>query len=108
MTESVVVAIVTTIGLIVVAVISNRTRQHAKAARDQVQNSHSTNLRDELDTRHVENVGKLDDLLDWQKEHTIEAKGAFARIGRLELVVLPAVVLAIAAAGAGIIRRLTR
>lgn len=108
MSEAVVVAIVTTVGLVVVAIISNRTRQHAKAARDQVQNSHSTNLRDELDNRHEENVGKLDDLLDWQKEHTIEAKGAFARIGRLELLVLPAIVLAIAATGATILRRFMR
>jgi hypothetical protein len=46
MTE-VLVAIVTTGGLVVTALLANRGRQHAKAI--QVQNSHSTNLREDLD-----------------------------------------------------------
>jgi hypothetical protein len=48
MTE-VLVAIVTTGGLVVTALLANRGRQHAKATRVQVQNSHSTNLREDLD-----------------------------------------------------------
>jgi hypothetical protein len=43
------VAGITTLGLILVAVITNRTRQHAKATREQVENSHETNLRHDLD-----------------------------------------------------------
>lgn len=48
-----------TIGLVLVAlitagfgylgIIQDRTRRHAKATREQVQNTHSTNLRDDLD-----------------------------------------------------------
>jgi hypothetical protein len=33
---------------------------HAKAARAQVENSHTTNLRDEADERHGENVSRLE------------------------------------------------
>lgn len=43
------VAGITALGLIIVAAVGERTRQHAKATREQVQNSHSTNLRDDLD-----------------------------------------------------------
>jgi hypothetical protein len=39
--------------LVLVALVSNRARQHSKAARQQVQNSHSTNLRDDLDGVHA-------------------------------------------------------
>lgn len=53
------VAIVTAIGLILVAIV-NRTRQHSKAVRVQVENDHSTNFRDELDTRHTEILEKVD------------------------------------------------
>lgn len=54
---SIVVAIITTVGLIAIALI-NRTRQHAKAAsdntaktRDEFTNDHKVNLRDDLDEK---------------------------------------------------------
>lgn len=56
------VALVSAVGLVVVALISNRTRQHAKAARAQVENSHDTNLREEADERHKQNVELLNAL----------------------------------------------
>lgn len=59
MTE-ILVAIVGTAGLILVALIGNRARQHAKATRDQVENSHTTNLREEADDRHRELVRRLE------------------------------------------------
>jgi hypothetical protein len=51
--------------LVVVALLTNRARQHSKAAREQVQNTHSTNLRDDLDGVHrvlVSVVDRLDRL----------------------------------------------
>lgn len=91
----VLVATVTTVGLIVVAVISNRGRQHAKAARDQVQNSHNTNLRDELDSRHRENVSNLTRLMKWQATHEVNSSRRDARIARVEILLLPTIVAAI-------------
>jgi hypothetical protein len=55
------VAIVSTVGLLVNTLIANRTRQHARAARTQVENNHfdangnPINLREEQDERHDEN-----------------------------------------------------
>ena len=60
-TGLVLVALVTALGAILVALL-NRTRQHAKAAREQVENNHPKNLRDEQDERHGENVSRLDSL----------------------------------------------
>lgn len=84
MTE-VLVALIGGVALVVVAAISNRTRQHAKATREQVQNSHSTNLREELDERHGEIATKLDYLVKWQTEHQAQSMRGHARTTRLEL-----------------------
>jgi hypothetical protein len=43
----------------VIIALLNRTRQHARATRDQVENSHTTNLREESDRRHSENTTRL-------------------------------------------------
>lgn len=66
MTE-VLVTSITAAATVVVAVIANRGRQHAKAgreaaedAREQVQNSHKSNLRDDLDALSR----KVDDLAE--------------------------------------------
>lgn len=53
------VAIIGGAGLVGVALISNRTRQHAKATRAQVENDHTTNLREEADQRHHELLAEL-------------------------------------------------
>lgn len=56
MTEVVVAAIVT-FGTVITAllgylgIVATSTRRHAKAARNEVQNSHDTNLRDDLDLK---------------------------------------------------------
>ena len=73
MTE-VLVAIIGGLALVVVAAISERTRQHAKAAREQVQNSHNVNLRDDLDRRF--------DRLDARLERI--ASGLDARLVKVE------------------------
>ncbi|WP_157156266.1 DUF2746 domain-containing protein [Diaminobutyricimonas sp. LJ205] len=51
----IIVATIAALGGVTAAFIANRGRQHAKAARAQVENSHSTNLREEADERHDEN-----------------------------------------------------
>lgn len=53
----IIASVFTAVGLVVVAVITTRTRHDARAAREQVQNGHSTNLREELDDRHEETRG---------------------------------------------------
>lgn len=47
---SIIAAIVAAAGIVIVAML-NRTRQHAKVAADQTQNSHKSNLRDDLDLK---------------------------------------------------------
>lgn len=50
----IVAAVVAAVGIVIVAVITTRTRQHTRQIRDQVENHHNTNLREELDSRHAE------------------------------------------------------
>jgi hypothetical protein len=53
------VAVISAASSIAGAIIANRGRQHAQAARVQVENNHSTNMREEADERHAENVKAL-------------------------------------------------
>lgn len=58
MTE-VLVAVIGAIGLVLVAVVGARRNGRVKAIQEQVQNDHSTNLREELDHRHNESMTLL-------------------------------------------------
>lgn len=60
MTE-IIVATISGVALIVVAVINVGLRRRVKSIQGQVQNDHSTNLREELDDRH-------DETRDWFKD----------------------------------------
>ncbi|HUG50398.1 MAG TPA: hypothetical protein VLZ78_05315 [Terrimesophilobacter sp.] len=60
MTE-IVVATISAVALIVVAVINVGLRRRVKSIQGQVQNDHATNLREELDDRH-------DETRDWFKD----------------------------------------
>ena len=60
MTE-VLVAAIGALGLVLVAVINTRTNRRVKAIQRQVQNDHTTNLREELDDRH-------DEIGEWLRE----------------------------------------
>jgi hypothetical protein len=57
MSDDVFKALILTAGTVITAllgylgIITTATRRHARAARDQVQNSHPTNLRDDLDEK---------------------------------------------------------
>lgn len=53
---AVMVAIITGVPGVIAAVLANRSRQHARAARVQVENDHTTNLREEGDSRHTEST----------------------------------------------------
>lgn len=57
-TGLVLVALIGILGSVLV-VLLNRTRQHAKATRYQVENNHKINMRDEQDTRHRQNTSRL-------------------------------------------------
>ena len=100
----VLVALVGAVGL-VGAALANRGRQHAKAAREQVQNSHGPNLREELDERHAENVAKLNKLVEWQGDHETKSARRDARIARVEVLLVPAILTAAFTAVAPMIRK---
>jgi hypothetical protein len=87
-------AVVTTVGTVVVALVGvgmarqsrtiNEARDHAQEARDQVANTHSTNLRDDLDRV----IAGLDRVLAGQERHEDALQGlrqeiAHERIERL-------------------------
>lgn len=71
----VVVALITAVQGILIALLarqSSRVKQiaaDARAAREQVQNSHTVNLRDDFDGKHGETSAKLDQILAAQNEH---------------------------------------
>lgn len=62
MSSDIIVAMISTAGLIIVAVLNLRTSRRVKVIQGQVQNSHSTNLREELDERHTETRSTLGDI----------------------------------------------
>jgi len=71
MSDTVLVALIGLTGTIASILLSarinvkvNRVGRDARAARVQVENNHSTNLREEGDERHVENSTKLDTILE--------------------------------------------
>ena len=62
MTENVLIAIITSLNAIVLAVVGivgSVILRRVGAVRAQVQNSHDTNLRDDLDGKHDQNRGVL-------------------------------------------------
>lgn len=71
----VVVALIGTVGVIVVALIANESRRHSKAARHQVENDHSTNMRVENDERYWEQGRKLDLILAHQRQTDAKVDG---------------------------------
>lgn len=89
MTE-VLVALLGAVGLLATGLLANRGRQHAKAARDQVENHHNTNLREEGDERHAENkalletvLTRVDDLGERVTGVKADVRGIRRDIGRL-------------------------
>ncbi|WP_419817022.1 hypothetical protein [Glaciibacter flavus] len=92
MTESVLVAEITGMGTVLVALLSligvifsarangnaKRANVNAAAARVQVENSHTTNLREEGDERHQENTVKLDSNGE-KLDHVLEELGSVRR-----------------------------
>lgn len=60
MDSTIVVATIGAIAAVISTFLANRGRQHAKAARTQVENNHSTNLREEGDERHAQNTTTLE------------------------------------------------
>lgn len=72
-----ILAALVTAGFTYLGVQGDRTRRHAKASRAQVENSHQTNLRDELDERHAETKVLL-------TEHSHHLQRLDVRVGALE------------------------
>lgn len=87
MTEAVATTTITTVGLVLVALLGllaglqDRTRRHAKAARIQVENDHTTNMREEGDDRHHQNTRTLGRIEDMQAFLIVQH---FTHEGRLD------------------------
>jgi len=71
MSDAVAVALIGLLGTMITIILNarlnakvNRVGRDARAARVQVENNHSTNMREEGDERHVENSTKLDTILE--------------------------------------------
>lgn len=60
--SEIVVATISTAGLIIVALLNLRMSRRVKVIQGQVQNDHQTNLREELDERHTETRSVLGDI----------------------------------------------
>lgn len=53
----IVASVVAAVGIVIVAILGTRVRRDTRASREQLENNHSTNLREELDERHHETRG---------------------------------------------------
>lgn len=71
MSEGVIIQTITTIGLVVVAIIGNRKLNRigtdAREANEQVSNTHSKNFRDDLDEKVEGLSGQIRAVAEWQK-----------------------------------------
>lgn len=75
---AVVLAAIITGGFGVIIAYVGRVEKHAKAAVDQVKNSHTTNLRDDMDAMHADIRGVLDRqtrVMTLQLEHSSQIAG---------------------------------
>lgn len=82
MTPEIWIALIAAGASIVAAGIANRGRQHSKAARVQVENSHTTNLRDEQDGRHGEILAALEEVKSDVSGMKSDVRGIRRDIGR--------------------------
>lgn len=82
MTPEIWIALIAAGAAVVSAAIANRGRQHSKAARAQVENSHPTNLREESDDRHAEIMQSLQEVKVDQAGMKSDIRGIRRDIGR--------------------------
>lgn len=67
-------AFVTALGAVIVSIVTGRTAVRVKSIQTQVENSHTTNLREELDTRHEETKRWFNELRQDLRETRTEAR----------------------------------
>lgn len=88
--DDIIVAAITTFGIIITAllsylgVVATGARRHAKAARTQVQNSHTINLRDDLDTKFRGLAGLVEGLVDDVSEVKDDIGGVKKDVGGIK------------------------
>lgn len=82
MTPEIWIALIAAGASVVAAMIANRGRQHSKAARTQVENSHTSNLREESDDRHAEIMGAIQEVKTDQAGMKSDIRGIRRDIGR--------------------------
>jgi predicted Holliday junction resolvase-like endonuclease len=85
MSEAVIVSLIVAASSVVVAIFGHQMREikrDTRASRQQVENSHPTNLRDEQDERHVEVLLYLDRLFKHGEGLSQDIRGLRADVGR--------------------------
>lgn len=82
MTPEIWIAIIAAVAALASAGIANRGRQHSKAARVQVENSHTSNLREESDDRHIEIMAAISDVKQDQAGMKSDIRGIRRDLGR--------------------------
>jgi hypothetical protein len=86
MDATIAAALIPTVGSLLTAAIAMHSRRQMAVVRAEVKNSHSTNLREDVDKV----LAKLDDVIDGQHQHDAEIAGLRAdmRIERQERLAL--------------------
>lgn len=77
----IVASVVAAVGIIIVAILGTRVRRDTRASREQLENNHSTNLREELDERHQETRGWFRGLARVVAGLSVAVAGVIAALG---------------------------
>jgi archaellum component FlaC len=87
LSEAIVVSLIVAVGGVLAAIFGRQIRLirlDASASRRQVENSHPTNLRDDMDDQHREVMGQLGRVADRLEGTASDIRGIRKDIGRLE------------------------
>ncbi len=77
----IIASVVAAVGIVIVAILGTRTRRDARASREQLENNHSSNLREELDERHEETRGWFRGLARVVAGLAVAVAGVIAAVG---------------------------
>lgn len=83
MTEGTIIALVNGGFSVVIIVLGARLSTKVKAVRNQVENGHTTNMREEGDDRHAESIQKLNELLEIVEPMKKDIRGLRDSVSRL-------------------------
>jgi len=82
-TEGTLIALVNGVFSVIIIVLGARLSTKVKAVRNQVENGHTTNMREEGDERHEESIRKLDELIGIVEPMKKDIRGLRESVSRL-------------------------